>query len=86
MELGFKTNPEIFTIMRKTFCWLIVWLSAMMCSAQIQVANTGNVGIGDTLTTDKKYLSMRMVIMKLVYIPMSSRTPLKSYLWKKVLN
>ena len=40
--------------MRKTFCLLIVWLSAMMCSAQIQVANTGNVGIGDTLTTDKK--------------------------------
>lgn len=40
--------------MRKIFSLFIVWLTAIVCSAQIKVANTGNVGIGDTLTTDKK--------------------------------
>lgn len=40
--------------MKKLFSLLIVWLSAIMCFAQIQVASTGNVGVGDTLTTDKK--------------------------------
>lgn len=40
--------------MKKIFSLLIVWLSVIMCFAQIQVASTGNVGVGDTLTTDKK--------------------------------
>lgn len=40
--------------MKKSFSLFFVWLLAMMCSAQIQVASTGNVGIGDTLTTDVK--------------------------------
>lgn len=40
--------------MRTIFSLFVVWLTAIVCSAQIQVANTGNVGIGDTLTTDKK--------------------------------
>ena len=40
--------------MRKIFSLFIVCLAAVVCSAQIQVASTGNVGIGDTLTTDTK--------------------------------
>lgn len=40
--------------MKKLFSFLTIWLSAIVCFAQIQVASNGNVGIGDTLTTDKK--------------------------------
>lgn len=40
--------------MKKSFSLFFVLLLAMMCSAQIQVASTGNGGIGDTLTTDVK--------------------------------
>lgn len=40
--------------MKKLFSFLTIWLSAIMCFAQIQVSSTGNVGIGDTITTDKK--------------------------------
>lgn len=40
--------------MKKLFSFLTIWLSAIMCFAQIQVTSDGNVGIGDTLTTDKK--------------------------------
>ena len=39
--------------MRKTFLSIVCFIT-IMCSAQIQVASTGNVGIGDTLTTDVK--------------------------------
>lgn len=39
--------------MRKTFLSIACFIT-IMCSAQIQVASTGNVGIGDTLTTDVK--------------------------------
>lgn len=55
--------------MRKIFSLFIVWLTAIVCSAQIKVANTGNVGIGDTLTTDKRYLSVQLVRMKQDFIP-----------------
>lgn len=47
-------NFKINNAMKKSFSLFFVWLLAMMCSAQIQVASTGNVGIGDTLTTDVK--------------------------------
>ena len=40
--------------MKKIFSLFIVCFAAVVCSAQIQVASTGNVGIGDTLTTDTK--------------------------------
>lgn len=40
--------------MKKLFILSTIWLSAIMCFAQIQVASTGNVGVGDTLTTDTK--------------------------------
>ena len=41
--------------MKKSFSFLIIWLSAIICSAQIQVASTGNVSIGDTLSSDVKF-------------------------------
>lgn len=47
-------NFKINNAMKKSISLFFVWLLAMMCSAQIQVASTGNVGIGDTLTTDVK--------------------------------
>jgi hypothetical protein len=40
--------------MKKSFSLFFVWLLAMMCSAQIQVASTGNVSIGDTLSSNVK--------------------------------
>lgn len=40
--------------MKKSFSFLIIWLSAIICSAQIRVASTGNVAIGDTLNGDVK--------------------------------
>ena len=55
--------------MRKIFSLFVVWLMAIVCSAQIQVANTGNVGIGDTLTTDMliqaSKIWRRMIILAL---------------------
>ena len=40
--------------MKKLCNLFIFWLCAVLSFAQIQVASTGNVGVGDTLTTDKK--------------------------------
>ena len=40
--------------MKKILSFSIVYFVTIVCPAQIQVASTGNVGIGDTLTTDKK--------------------------------
>ena len=40
--------------MKKSFSFLIIWLSAIICSAQIRVDSTGNVAIGDTLSSDVK--------------------------------
>lgn len=40
--------------MKKILGLFIMCFAAVVCSAQIQVASTGNVGIGDTLTTDTK--------------------------------
>lgn len=40
--------------MKKILSFSIVCFVTIVCPAQIQVASTGNVGIGDTLTTDKK--------------------------------
>lgn len=40
--------------MKKILISFIALLAVIMCSAQIQVASTGNVGIGDTLSSDKK--------------------------------
>lgn len=40
--------------MKKISSILIMCIYTIVCSAQIQVASTGNVGIGDTLTTDTK--------------------------------
>lgn len=40
--------------MKKIFSLFIVCFATMVCFAQIQVASTGNVGIGDTLSTNNK--------------------------------
>ena len=40
--------------MKKLCNLFIFWLCAVLSFAQIQVASTGNVGIGDTLSADKK--------------------------------
>lgn len=40
--------------MKKLFSLFIVCFATMVCFAQIQVASTGNVGIGDTLSTNNK--------------------------------
>ena len=40
--------------MKKMFSLFIVCFATMVCFAQIQVASTGNVGIGDTLSTNNK--------------------------------
>lgn len=40
--------------MKKILGLFIVCFATMVCSAQIQVASTGNVGIGDTLSTNNK--------------------------------
>lgn len=40
--------------MKKIFSLFIVCFATMVCSAQFQVASTGNVGIGDTLSTNNK--------------------------------
>ncbi len=40
--------------MKKISSILIMCIYTIVCSAQIQVASTGNVGIGDTLTTSEK--------------------------------
>ena len=41
--------------MKKSFSFLIIWLSAIICSAQIRVDSTGNVAIGDTLSSNVKF-------------------------------
>ena len=40
--------------MKKILGLFIMCFAAVVCSAQIQVASTGNVGIGDTLSTNNK--------------------------------
>ena len=40
--------------MKKSFSFFVVWLLAIMCSAQIHVSSTGNVCIGDTSRYDAK--------------------------------
>lgn len=40
--------------MKKSFSFFVVWLLAIMCSAQIHVSSTGNVCIGDTSLSDAK--------------------------------
>lgn len=40
--------------MKKSFSFFVVWLLAIMCSAQIHVSSTGNVCIGDTSLYDAK--------------------------------
>ena len=42
--------------MKKILSLFIVCFAAIVCSAQIQVASTGNVTIGDTLSANNKLL------------------------------
>ena len=40
--------------MQKSFLLFVLWLLAIVCSAQIQVTSSGNVGIGNSIALDKK--------------------------------
>lgn len=40
--------------MQKSFLLFVLWLLAIVCSAQIQVTSSGNVGIGNSIELDKK--------------------------------
>mgnify|MGYP003310297422 CR=1 FL=1 len=52
--------------MKKLFSFLTIWLSAIMCFAQIQVSSTGNVGIGDT--------GINNYDIEVVFIPTKNRS------------